>query len=123
MAVVSSNGVCYTKFNGENYCYFMASKVKKLDEDIEEGVVSKDDESAAEDEIALLESSVKKVAKKEGVHLDTKIEKEEDLTKISKRKRRTRKLCKQKNIKEPKNEIKSKVEAPMLKSNLLNRVC
>lgn len=79
MAVVSSNGVCYTKFNGENYCYFMASKVKKLDEDIEEGIGSEEDVVSEEDEIALLEASVKKVAKKEGVQLESKIEDEEDL--------------------------------------------
>lgn len=81
MAVVSSNGVCYTKFNGENYCYFMASKVKKIEEDIEEGITSEDGESADEDEIALLEASVKKVAKKEGVQLEAKIEKEKEVFK------------------------------------------
>lgn len=73
MAVVSSNGICYTKFNGENFCYFMANKVKKLEEKLEENLAS-NEESSAEDEIDLLEASVKKMAKKEGVSLKSELE-------------------------------------------------
>lgn len=114
MAVVSSNGVCYTKFNGENYCYFMANKVKKLDEDIEEGIVSEEGVVSEEDEIALLEASVKKVAKKEGVHLDAKIEKEkeENLAKDFKEKDEQVDSVSKEISDEPKVEIKSEVKAP-----------
>jgi len=69
VAVISSNGVCYTKFNGENYCYFLANKVKKLSDDDEEKLTIEGSDSSEEDEIALLEKTVKKVAKKEGVKL------------------------------------------------------
>lgn len=70
VAVISSNGVCYTKFNGENYCYFFASKVKKLSDNDEEKLTIEGSENSENDEIALLEKTVKKVAKKEGVKFE-----------------------------------------------------
>jgi len=69
IVIISSNGVCYTKFNGENYCYFMADKVKKLGENDKEILKIEESENSEEEEIALLEKNIKNIAKKKGVQL------------------------------------------------------
>ena len=70
LVALSSDGICYSRFNGTNQCYFLESKIKKISE--ENNLDLEDDEVAQEevDEICILEDAVDTMAKEEGVTLE-----------------------------------------------------
>ena len=69
LVALSSDGICYSRFNGENQCYFLESKIKKISEDT---IDLEDNEIAKEevDEIYILENEINTIAKGEGVALE-----------------------------------------------------
>jgi hypothetical protein len=72
LTVISSDGVCYSRFNGENDCYFLASKIEKIMSneklDIEEDLTESEENI---DEIGMIEEEVNTIAKDVGVTLQT----------------------------------------------------
>ena len=72
LAVISSDGICYSRFNGENDCYFLASKIEKIMSN--EKLDIEEDETESEeniDEIGMIEEEVNTIAKGAGVTLQT----------------------------------------------------
>jgi hypothetical protein len=69
LVVVSSDGICYSRFNGENQCYFLSNKIKKITEeafDLEEDEICDEEK----DEIDILEEEVDNVAKQHNIVLE-----------------------------------------------------
>jgi hypothetical protein len=71
LAISSSEGICYSKFSGENVCYFLASTLAEKENALEdENLESVND--IEKDEITLLEKDVNKIANNENIKLNSK---------------------------------------------------
>ena len=70
LVIISSRGLCYSKFNGENISYLFVDNMPKNAMDMDS--MESQTKSSSDDEIDMLDNEIKSVAKKKGIKLSHK---------------------------------------------------
>ena len=108
LTVLSSEGICRSKFNGDTVCYFMASNIPKTDDIIEDPGISE----SIEDEADLLRKEVDTLAKTSGVTIEH-IDIEAPIKNIPQEDKSKDKLPKEDNLPKEDKPSKEDIENPI----------